>query len=63
MTGIPKAVADTVTALRDERQTLGARLDAIDLALDNLGRVWPVNGTGAKSGGGRPVIGVPSLRR
>ncbi len=37
----PSYVIETINALRAERPPLGARLDAIDLALDNLVRVWP----------------------
>jgi len=42
---IPKAVTDTITALRGERTPLAARLDAIDLAIDNLSRVYGLHGT------------------
>ena len=41
---IPKAVTDTIAALRDERLPLAARLDAIDLAIDNLSRVYGLHG-------------------
>ncbi len=49
---IPKSVTDTIAALRAERSPLTARLDAIDLVLENLTRVWPVDDGGEKSGGG-----------
>lgn len=38
---VPDGVASTITALRAQRQCLAAQLDAIDLALENLLRVWP----------------------
>lgn len=53
MSAIPKSVTDTIAALRAERPVVSARLDAIDLALDNLTRVWPVLDTSGNGGGGR----------
>lgn len=41
----PKAVIDTIAALKAERGPLGARIDAIDLAIDNLSRVYGLHGT------------------
>lgn len=41
----PKSVTDVIAALRAERGPLAARLDAIDLAIDNLSRVFGINGT------------------
>lgn len=41
---IPKCVTDTIALLRQERAPVAARLDAIDLAIDNLTRVWGVHG-------------------
>ena len=38
---IPTSVQDTISALREERQRVSARLDAIDLSIENLGRVFP----------------------
>lgn len=40
-----KAITDVIVALRAERGPLAARLDAIDLAIDNLGRVYGMNST------------------
>lgn len=42
---IPKAVSETIAALRTERTPLAARLDAIDLAIENLSRVYGLHGT------------------
>lgn len=42
---IPKSVTDTIAALKAERGPLAARLDAIDLAIDNLSRVYGLHGT------------------
>jgi hypothetical protein len=42
---IPKPIIDTVAALRQERIPLAARLDAIDLAIESLSRVYGINGT------------------
>lgn len=41
---IPKAITDTIAALKTERGPLAARLDAIDLAIDNLSRVYGLDG-------------------
>lgn len=41
-TFVPKYIADTLAALSAERQPLQARMDALDLAIDNLRRLWPV---------------------
>lgn len=41
---MPKAVADIIFALRQERIPLASRLDAIDLAIDNLNRVYGIHG-------------------
>lgn len=41
----PKAIVDTLAALRSERGPLAARLDAIDLAIENLSRVYGISGT------------------
>lgn len=41
----PKAIIDTIAALKAERGPLAARLDAIDLAIDNLSRVYGLHGT------------------
>jgi len=38
---IPTSVQDTISALREERQRVSARLDAIELSIENLGRVFP----------------------
>lgn len=40
----PKCVTDTIAALRAERVPVAARLDAIDLAIDNLSRAWAMGG-------------------
>jgi hypothetical protein len=40
----PKAITDTIAALKAERGPLAARLDAIDLAVENLGRVYGLSG-------------------
>lgn len=40
-----QAIIDTIDALRQERAPLAARLDAIDLAVENLSRVYGINGT------------------
>jgi len=40
----PKAIIDAITELRRERTPLAARLDAIDLAIDNLTRVYGISG-------------------
>lgn len=40
----PKCVIDTIAALRAERVPVAARLDAIDLAIDNLSRAWSIGG-------------------
>lgn len=48
---VPRFVADTIAALRAERLPMGARLDAIDLALENLRRVWPDAEAEKKKGG------------
>lgn len=40
----PKCVIDTLAALRAERVPVAARLDAIDLAIDNLSRAWSIGG-------------------
>lgn len=37
----PACAEETITALRTERSAVAARLDAIDLALDNLRRLYP----------------------
>lgn len=37
----PKHVRDTLALLQRERQTLQARLDAIDLCVSNLSAIWP----------------------
>jgi hypothetical protein len=37
---VPKCVTDAIAMLRAERQPLAARLDAMDLAIDNLNRAW-----------------------
>lgn len=42
---VPKPVAETIAALRAERLPLAARLDAIDLAIDNLSRVYGLHGS------------------
>lgn len=47
---VPKVVTDAMVALRAERGPLAARLDAIDLALDNLSRVWPTDTEPARRG-------------
>jgi hypothetical protein len=53
-TPMPKAVLDTLAALQTERAPLAARLDAIDLAMDNLRRVYAAPAvTEAKPHGGR----------
>lgn len=39
----PKFITDTLAALRHERGPLSARLDAIDLAIDNLSRAYGLN--------------------
>jgi len=44
-TSAPKAITDTIAALKAERGPLAARLDAIDLAIDNLSRVFGLSGT------------------
>jgi hypothetical protein len=41
----PKYVTDTIAALRQERVPLASRLDAIDLTIDNLSRVYGLHGT------------------
>lgn len=41
---VPKAITETLKTLREERGPLAARLDAIDLAIDNLSRVYGING-------------------
>ena len=38
----PKSFTDCLEALRAERAAVQARLDAIELALDNLTRIWEV---------------------
>jgi hypothetical protein len=43
----PKCVTEALAALREARAPLAARLDAIDLAIDNVARVWGVNGAAA----------------
>lgn len=40
----PKCVTDTIAALRSERVPVAARLDAIDLAIENLSRAWGIGG-------------------
>lgn len=40
----PKAITDAIAALKAERQPLASRLDAIDLALENLARAYGVSG-------------------
>lgn len=40
----PKAITETIAALRAERGPLAARLDAIDLAIENLSRVYGIAG-------------------
>lgn len=42
---IPRSVTETIAGLRQERGPLAARLDAIDLAIDNLSRVYGVHGS------------------
>lgn len=42
---VPKSVLDTIAGLRSERLPLASRLDAIDLAIDNLSRVYGLHGT------------------
>ena len=37
----PKSLPEILTALRAERHLRQAQLDAIDLAIENLQRVWP----------------------
>lgn len=56
---IPQPVTDTIALLREERVPLAARLDAIDLAIDNLTRLYGIHGAPQplpfrpeKSGGG-----------
>lgn len=44
MSAAPKYVVDCIAAMREERVPLAARLDAIDLAIDNLSRVWGLHG-------------------
>lgn len=44
MNDTPKCVVDTIAALRSERVPVAARLDAIDLAIDNLSRAWSIGG-------------------
>lgn len=41
----PKAVLETIATLKAERGPLASRLDAIDLAIDNLSRVYGLHGT------------------
>ncbi len=40
----PKAITDTIAALKSERGPLASRLDAIDLAIENLSRVYGIHG-------------------
>lgn len=42
---IPKIVTEVIAQLRAERTPLAARLDALDLAIDNLNRVYGLSGT------------------
>ena len=44
MTSAPKAITDTIAALKAERGPLASRLDAIDLAIENLSRVYGLSG-------------------
>lgn len=44
-TDVPKFVVECLQGLRDERVPLAARIDAIDLAVDNLNRVYGLHGT------------------
>lgn len=41
---VPKHVIETLATLRSERSPLAGRLDAIDLAIENLSRVWGLGG-------------------
>lgn len=41
---IPKFVQDVIDGLHKERLPLASRIDAIDLSLENLRRVWPDDG-------------------
>lgn len=68
----PKTITDTIAALRQERVPLAARLDAVDLAIDNLCRVYGLHGTPQplpierrnkpeqRARTTRPVVGEPS---
>lgn len=44
-TTTPKAVLDVIALLKAEQAPLTARLDAIELTIDNLNRVWGLHGT------------------
>lgn len=41
---IPKCVVEVIEQLRQERMPLADRVDAIDLAIENLQRIWGVHG-------------------
>lgn len=49
---MPTCVRATIAALHAERAPLAARLDAIELAVDNLRRMWPEPGAEKNGGGG-----------
>jgi hypothetical protein len=44
MKDAPKCVVDTLATLRAERVPLASRVDAIDIAIDNLSRIWGLGG-------------------
>jgi hypothetical protein len=60
----PKYVVDCLMALRSERLPLAARLDAIDLAIDNLSRVFGAHGSPQPLSTARTTVAPPrrSLR-
>lgn len=41
----PKCVTETIAALQAERMPLASRIDAIDLAIDNLSRIYGLHGS------------------
>lgn len=56
---LQKSVTNTIAAMRAERGPLAARLDAIDLAIENLSRVYGLHGSPQPA----PLKAVRAVRR
>ncbi len=65
LNGTPGAIAAALAELQSERRAVGARLDALDLAIDNVQRAYGLNGhasppAAAKTSGKRPAASSDS---